>query len=271
MKSLVDYIINLINEILTGVNSKSNILIQSPESYNATLYGGVMDIMQGAAMPIAYSILGLLCMLELYNITIRTEGMSGNSFEIPFKTMFKIVVCKIFVDNTPLILNAIYALSSSIVGNINATVDNELIADIEAIREMLEKMDIMTLAINAVQVTIIWFLFKFCTLIISVIVVARMVEIYIYISIAPIPLATVPNSDISSVAKNFIKSFAAVCVQGAFIGIVLSMYSILIKGIASANLTNFTDIMLEATLYSLVLVVCIFMTGRWSKSVCNAM
>lgn len=268
---MVDYIINLINEILTGVNSGNNILIQSPESYNSTLYSGIISIMQGAAMPIAYSILGLLCMLELYNITIRTEGMNGNSFEIPFKTMFKIVVCKIFVDNTPLILNTIYSLSNSIIGNINGVVNNELIADIEIIREMLEQMDIMTLAINAIQVTIIWLLFKFCSMVISVIIVARMVEIYIYMAIAPIPLATVPNAEISSVAKNFIKSFAAVCVQGAFIGIVLSMYSILIQGIASTNLNNFTDIMLEATLYSLVLVVCIFMTGRWSKTVCNAM
>jgi NADH:ubiquinone oxidoreductase subunit H len=99
-----------------------------------------------------------------------------------------------------------------------------------------------------------------------------MVETYVYLAISPLPLATIPNSELSSVAKNFLKSFAAVSIQGVLIFTVLALYGTLIGSIASNDaFTDITTAMLEATLYSLVLVVCISMTGRWSKSICNAM
>lgn len=271
-----DYIINLIKDVVNGVgNAGSGILLQSPETYNKTLYDGVMSIMNNAVMPVAYVLLGLLFMLELYNITIRTEGMHSSGFEIPFKTMFKVAICKIFVDSTSLIMKAIFAISTDIIQNIgnvfggnNAT----LAANMDVMEQSIKNMGFASQLLLSVQVTLIWLIFKFSVLVITVIIIGRMVEIYVYLAIAPLPLATIPNPDINSVAKNFLKSFAAVSVQGVLIFIVLALYGTLIGGVASnTNFTDITSAMLEATLYSLVLVVCIFMTGKWSKSICNAM
>lgn len=271
-----DYIMSIIKDVLNGVsNIGSGVIIQSPEAYNKTLYDGVIAIMQNGVMPVAYVILGLLFMLELYNISIRTEGMANSGFEIPFKAMFKIAVCKIFIDSTPLVMGAIFAISSTVISNIGGVFSSNtagMAANFEAMEKSLQGMNFAAKLLLSTQVTLIWLIFKFSTLIISVIIVGRMVETYIYLAISPLPLATIPNGELSSIAKNFLKSFAAVSVQGILIFIVMSMYGILIGSISSKN--TFTDIktaMLEATLYSLVLVVCITMTGRWSKSICNAM
>lgn len=271
-----EYIMSLIKDVINGVNKTgSGILLQSPETFNKTLYDGVISIMNNAVMPVAYVLLGLLFMLELYNITIRTEGMHNSGFEIPFKTMFKIALCKIFIDSTPLIMGAIFGISTEIISNIGGVFGGSsasMAANFDLMEQSIKSMGFATKLLLSVQVTLIWLIFKFSTLVISVIIIGRMVEIYVYLAIAPLPLATIPNSEINSVAKNFLKSFAAVSVQGVLIFIVLALYGTLIGSVA--NKTNYTDItaaLLEATLYSLVLVVCIFMTGKWSKSICNAM
>lgn len=271
-----DYIINLIKEVVNGVSKTgSGVLIQSPETYNKTLYDAVMKIMDDAVMPVAYVLLGLLFMLELYNISIRTEGMHSSGFEIPFKTMIKMAICKIFVDSTPLVMKAIFSISTDIITNIGNVFSGEnpsLKANFDVMEQVIKNMGFAPKLLLSVQITLIWLIFKFSVLIISVIIIGRMVEIYVYLAIAPLPLATIPNSEINSVAKNFLKSFAAVSVQGVLIFIVLGLYGTLIGGVASkSNFTDITAAMLEATLYSLVLVVCIFMTGKWSKSICNAM
>ncbi|NLD48090.1 MAG: hypothetical protein GX660_13010 [Clostridiaceae bacterium] len=271
-----DYIMSIIKDVLNGVGTiGSGVILKSPEAYNKTLYDGVVSIMQNAVMPVAYVILGLLFMLELYNITIRTEGMSNSGFEIPFKAMFKIAICKIFIDSTPLVMGAIFAISTTVISNIGGVFGSgsvSMAANFDAMEASLRGMNFAAKLLLSTQVTLIWLIFKFSTLVISVIIVGRMVEIYIYLAISPLPLATIPNGEINSVAKNFLKSFAAVSIQGVLIFIVLALYGTLIGSIASKSaFIDITTAMLEATLYSLVLVVCIFMTGRWSKSICNAM
>lgn len=271
-----DYIMSIIKDVLNGVSSiGSGVIIKSPEAYNKTLYDGVISIMQNAVMPVAYVILGLLFMLELYNISIRTEGMSNSGFEIPFKAMFKIAICKIFIDSTPLVMGAIFAISTTVISNIGGVFSSNSVgmaANFEVMETTLRGMNFAAKLLLSTQVTLIWLIFKFSTLIISVIIIGRMVETYVYLAISPLPLATIPNTELSSVAKNFLKSFAAVSIQGVLIFTVLALYGTLIGSIASKDaFTDITTAMLEATLYSLVLVVCISMTGRWSKSICNAM
>ena len=273
-----EYIVNLINDILLGVQdlgSGSGILTKTPETFNAALYHGVDSIAHNVVMPIAYVILGLIFMLELYNITIRTEGMNSPGFEIPFRTMFKLVVCKIAVDSTPLILGAIFQVSNEIIlnmgsvfGSNNATVTY----NIAVMQETIKNMDFGVKLMTSVQVTIIWLVFKFSTLSIMLVVIGRMIEIYVMMAIASIPMVTMANGDLSSIGKNFLKSFAAVCVQGVLIYIVLNMYGTLVGSISNnVDPENITAVLFEALLYSLVLVMAVFSTGRISKSICNAM
>ena len=147
-----------------------------------------------------------------------------------------------------------------------------VLANIDTMKETIANMDFGVKLMTSVQVTIIWLVFKFSTLAIMLVVIGRMIQIYIMMAIAAIPMATMANADLSSVGKNFLKSFAAVCIQGTLIYIVLNMYGTLVGSIASTTeFTNITAALFEALLYSLVLVMAIFATGRISKSICNAM
>ena len=274
---ITDFIMGMIRSILDGVGELGvgeSVLLKTPETYNSALYNGVMSIMDNAVMPIAYILLGLLFLLEIYNITIRTEGMNHFGFEIVFRTMFKIVLIKLVIDSTPLIMSAIYAISTEIIGSIGGIFTggmNSINYDSVALEEYIDGLKILQQTLVAAQVLIIWIVYKFSIIIVQVIMIGRMFEIYIHLAIAPLPLATLPNTELSGVAKNFLKSFAAVSIQGVIIFIVLGMYHTLIGSMASSSGSDLTSLLLEAMLYSLVLVASLFMTGRWSKSITNAM
>jgi len=274
-----NYIVNLIKDVMLGVTdlgSGSGILTKTPETFNAALYNGVNSISQSAVMPVAYVFLGLIFMLELYNITIRTDGQAGTmGFEIPFRLMFKLAICKIAVDSTPLILAAIFSVSNEVILNMGGVFGSHsvsVLANIDTMKDTIATMDFGVKLMTSVQVTIIWLVFKFSTMAIMLVVIGRMIQIYVMMAIAAIPMATMANADLSSVGKNFLKSFAAVCIQGTLIYIVLNMYGTLVGSIAtSIDNTDITAVLFEALLYSLVLVMAIFATGRISKSICNAM
>lgn len=274
---ITDFIMSMIKDILGGVGELGvgdSLLLKTPETYNTALYDGVMTIMDNAIMPIAYILLGLLFMLEIYNITIRTEGMNNFGFEIVFRAMFKIVLIKLVIDSTPLIMGAIYGISTEIISNIGGIFTGSMSSisyDSVALEEYIDGLKILQQTLVAAQVLIIWLVYKFSIVVVQVIMIGRMFEIYIHLAIAPLPLATLPNVELSGVAKNFLKSFAAVSIQGAIIFIVLGMYHTLIGNMVSNSGTELTSLLLEAMLYSLVLVASLFMTGRWSKSITNAM
>lgn len=276
---MVDYIVSRIEAIFNIVISAgTGNLVLSPETFNASIYNGVLVIMKNAVMPVAYVLLGLLFMFELYNVTVRTESPQGTlGVEIPFRVMFKMVVCKTVIDSTELILGAVYGISTEIIGNIGTTISggNTLTpADIEVIRALIEDMEFGVKLMTAVEVTLIYLIVKFVMVIVSVIVVGRMVELYVLMSVAPIPFATFPNAEMSGVGKNYLKAFAAVCLQGVLIYIVVAMFPLLFGNATMGDISdpnNFSESLMTAAGYAFVLLISIFATGRWAKSICNAM
>lgn len=64
--------------------------------------------MKEGVMPTAMVVFSLIILIELFQITVRTEGMRNSGFETPFKLMVKVAICKILLDNTQMVLEAIF-------------------------------------------------------------------------------------------------------------------------------------------------------------------
>lgn len=56
-------------------------------------------------------------------------------------------------------------------------------------------------------------------------VYGRFFKIYLYTALAPIPLSTLAGEPTSQIGKNFIKSFCAVCLEGAIIILACIIFS----------------------------------------------
>ena len=114
-----------------------------------------------------------------------------------------------------------------------------------------------------------------------VILIGRMVEIYIHISVAPIPMATLTNRDFGDTGKNYLKVIFAYALQAVFIMIAIVLYANLCGSRLTAALTDVTSSD-AATLASeinnnilfcialgIVLLLTMFKSGNVAKSILN--
>ena len=73
---------------------------------------------------------------------------------------------------------------------------------------------------------------RILSIVIFVIVYGRMIEIYMMVSLAPVPMATWGNHEQSHVGQNYLKSLFALGFQGFLILICVAIYAVLIQNIA---------------------------------------
>jgi len=95
-----------------------------------------------------------------------------------------------------------------------------------------------------------------------------MIEIYLMISMAPIPFATFGSHEQSMVGQNYLRSLFALGFQGFLIMICVAIYAVLIQSVAFSS-----DIM--ASLwnvlgYTVLLCFTLFKTGSLARSILHA-
>lgn len=230
---LIKWVTDLIDKFAAvGQNSYLSIGLSA---FNNTLYGWVHTIMTSVVMPIAYVILALFFVLELYKASIKVDGAGGGSSfgaEIVFRVMFKMVLCKVAVDSSLLFMQAIYSVAQAVVTGIAGVVVNGSVSGAVDLAAMTAQINAMSLGDQIgmlLELVIVKFGVWVLLGLVQIICIARFIEIYVYIAISPIPIATFPSDDLNQIAKGFLKSFAAVCLQGAFIYLILSFFPILVS------------------------------------------
>lgn len=267
---LIKWIIEIAEKFIAV--GQNGYLAISIGAFNSTMYSYVKTIMTSVVMPIAYVILALFFVMELYKASIKVDGAGGGSSfgaEMVFKVMFRMVLCKVAVDSSLLFMEAIYSVGQAVVTGIAEVVSNGSITggmDIAAITAEINEMGLGDQIGMLLELVIIKFGVWIILGLVQIICIARFIEIYVHVAVSPIPIATFPSDDLNQIAKNFLKSFAAVCLQGAFIYLVLSFFPILVN----ANILGDTSAF-GLLLYSLILALGVFSSGRWAKSICNAM
>lgn len=280
MSDAILTVIKWINDLAVNLTGNSNALTGAFGSYLSNVYAYANIVMRSICMPVAYVILALFFVMELYKASVRIDGSGGGTpmgAELVFRVMFKMVVCKMVVDNTPKIMKAIFDVTAElsdkiqdvngtgqIAGGIKMDTAQELVKDIG----FIAGIPVLLLCFIVFLITLLAVAFS------NVIIIARFIELYIYLAISPIPIATIPNEELSQIGKNFFKSFAAVCIQGTLIYLVLTFYPMIFNQ-ALFNIEGETEsiyTVIFGTLgYSIVLILAVFSTGKWAKSICGAM
>lgn len=263
-------------EILTKFNQAGDgteLLTEAINGLNDGLYGYVKTIMQSVVMPVAYTILALFFMLELYKASQRVEGIGGGSSlgaEVVFRAMFKMALCKMAVDSSLLFMETIYAVFQNITSGIETAVTIEAgvdgAIDLNALNRHIDSLSLGGQIGMLIELVIVKFGVWIIMGLVKVICIARFIEIYMYVAISPIPIATFPSDEMSQIGKNFLKSFAAVCLQGTLIFLVLTFFPVLL----SEQLIGDDVSAFNLLLYSLVLILAVFGANRYAKSMLNA-
>lgn len=271
-------VLEWINDLMLGMGGRGSALTSTMYDYMPSVYNFSSTIMTTVIMPVAYTILAIFAMLELHHAATRVDGaIGGNQLgaEIVFKVLFKIIICKLVIDVTPMLLDAIFGVTTYLTRQISTLVLSEDVTmglDLAALEPIIDELGFWTALVVLILCFVIYLITLIAVAFASVIILARFFELYIYYAVAPIPLATLPSEEMSQIGKGFLKSFAATALQGTIIFLILSFYPVLINAaFMSTPIDDIMSALCSVLGYALVLILALFSAGKWAKAVANAM
>ena len=288
MNTIIERITEAIKEILIGmiqnglegmfveVNDKVGTIAsqvgQTPQGWNAGVFNLIQNLSQTVIVPIAGLIITFVLCYEL--ITMVTQKNNFHEFETYniFLWIFKAYVAIYLVTNTFNITMAVFDVGQHIVngaaGVISGSTAVDASAAIATLTESLEDMEIGELFLLAMETLLISLTMSILSVIITVIMYGRMIEIYLYTSVAPIPFATMTNKEWGNIGNNYLKGLFALAFQGFFMLVCVGIYSVLVNAMTIS--TNLHGAMFSVAAYTVVLAFSLFKTGSLSKSTFNA-
>ena len=288
MNTIIERITEAIKEILIGmiqnglegmfveVNDKVGTIAsqvgQTPQGWNAGVFNLIQNLSQTVIVPIAGLIITFVLCYEL--ITMVTQKNNFHEFETYniFLWIFKAYVAIYLVTNTFNITMAVFDVGQHIVngaaGVISGSTAVDASAAIATLTESLEEMEIGELFLLAMETLLISLTMSILSVIITVIMYGRMIEIYLYTSVAPIPFATMTNKEWGNIGNNYLKGLFDLAFQGFFMLVCVGIYSVLVNAMTIS--TNLHGAMFSVAAYTVVLAFSLFKTGSLSKSIFNA-
>ena len=119
------------------------------------------------------------------------------------------------------IVMAVFDVGSHIVNSAAAAISGETSIDVSStlqtmFNEQFSEMSIGELLGLGMETMIVSLCMKIMSVLITVILYGRMIEIYLYVSVAPVPCATVTNREWGTIGTNYFKGLCALAFQGFF-------------------------------------------------------
>ena len=139
---------------------------------------------------------------------------------------------------------------------------------IATMQTTIEAMELGPLFAIFLQSFIVQFLMYILSAIIFVIINGRMIEIYLMVSMAPIPFATFGNKEQSMMGQNYVRSLFALGFQGFLIMVCVGIYAVLIQSVAFSS--DIIGSLWKVMGFTILLAFTLFKTGAVAKSILHA-
>ncbi len=194
------------------------LITQSPEQFKGGEIWNVITDIHGALQAIGYSLLVLFFVVGVMKTCGSFAEMKRP--EIAVKMFIRFIIAKASIDYGLELMMALIEIVQGIVSKIMAA------SGLSAVSQTVLPDSIVTAiedcgfweSVPLWAVTLIGSLFiTVLSFIMIMTVYGRFFKIYLYTAIAPVPLSSFAGEPSSSVGKSFIKSYTAVCLEGAII------------------------------------------------------
>lgn len=243
---------------------------QTPQGWNGGVFGMIRTLSENIVIPIAGMILTFVLVYELIQMILEKNNMHDfDTFNI-FKWIFKTFVATYLLTNCFPIVMAVFDVAQSVVnrsaGIVSGSLDvNAAVSGLEA---QLESMGMWELVGLWLETNVISLCMWALSIVIFVIVYGRMIEIYLTVSLAPIPFSTMVNREWGQIGTGYLRSLFALGFQGFLILVCVAIYAVLIRSIPASG--DIHGAVWGTAGYTVLLAFALFKTGSLSKSIFNA-
>ncbi|MBP3278592.1 MAG: hypothetical protein J6M44_06520 [Butyrivibrio sp.] len=269
---IIPYLMSVLQSMFDCVNDQVGTIASdvgtTPSAFNPTIFGMIRNISETVIMPIAGIILTFVACYELIQLIISYNNLANFETWFIFKWVFKTFIAVEIITHTFDFTMAVFDVAQHIILNAGGVIMSSTAVDASALATMqstIEAMDIWSIFALFFQVSIIMIVTQILSKLIFVIIYVRMIEIYMYVSLAPIPLATFANKEQSSVCINYGKSLFALGLQGFLIMICVGIYAALIQSLAFSS--DIVGSLWGVVGYTILLAFSLFKTNTVAKAI----
>ena len=275
-----DFLVNLVGGVFIQIFNEANeqtgqIASQvslSPSDWNSGIFTMIRNLSNNVILPIAGMIITFVLCYELITAITERNNMRDVDVDTFIKYIFKACVAVFLLSHTFDIVLGIFDVSKWVVDTASVSITNDTYVDVISIynnfKDTLETMDNGSLILLFLEVSIVSLAVKAIAILVAVILINRMIEIYLYCSVAPIPFATITNREWGNIGSNYLRSLLSLGFQSFFIMVIVGIYSVLVKQLQFS--TSLNDLVVQLGIYSVVLCMALLNTSNISKSIFNA-
>jgi hypothetical protein len=235
----------------------------------------IRTLSDNVVVPIAGIILTFVLTYELISMVMEKNNLHDfESFTI-FRWIFKAFVAVYLVTHTFDTTMAIFDMGQYIVTQSAGIISGSTsinyataLGDLTEVALRISAMGTGELLGLMVETLLLKLATPILSLCITLVLIGRMIEIYIYCSVGAIPFATMTNREWGQIGTNYLRGLAALGLQGFFIMVCVAIYTVLIHEIGTAD--NIHLAIWSCAGYTVLLCFSLFKTGAVSKSILNA-
>lgn len=268
---LTDGIISNFRGMFEAVNTEiGNIASQvgqTPKGWNQGIFDMIQSLSETVIIPIAGMILTFVMCYELISMFIDRNNMHDIDTFVFFKWIFKTFVAVYMITNTFNIIMAVFELAQNVINQSSVEIQGSLdmvlaLENLEATLQTMPWGEMLGLYLESAIMSIAM---KVISMLVFIIVYGRMIEIYLTISIAPIPFSTMANREWGQMGTSYLKSLFALAFQGFMMMVCVAIYAVLLQGITSSD--NIHVAIWGCAGYTVLLCFMLFKTGSITKNV----
>jgi hypothetical protein len=268
-----NWIIDNLNAALNTWNAKLaeiwQLLTMSPENFKGGGVWHVITDINGALKAIGYALLVLFFVMGV----IKTAG-SFTEIKKPehaLKLFIRFILAKTAVSYGLDLMVALFGIAQGAISTIMSASGLSAVQATTLPAEIVTKINQVSFwdSIPLWLVTLLGSLFIWVLSLIMILTVySRFFKLYMATAIAPIPLAAFAGEPTSSIGKSFLKSYAAICLEGCVIVLACIIFSVFASSPPAVGDTSLSAVTLvwnyigELLFNMLVLVGAIKMSDR---------
>ena len=264
LSGMFDSVNQRVGDIATQVGT-------TPAAFSPGIFGMIRNVSESVIVPIAGMILTFIACYELIQMIIDHNNLANFESWIFFKWVFKTFLAVTIITNCFNITMAVFDVSQQVIAGAGGIIAGSTAIDSAALDSMQATVEAMVLGPmlglylqSFIVQTTMWVL----GILIFVIVYGRMIEIYLMVSLAPIPFSTFGNREQSQIGQNYLRSLFAIGFQGFLILVCVGIYAVLIQSVAFSQ--DIIASLWGVVGYTVLLCFTLFKTGGLAKSVLNA-
>lgn len=262
--------------MFTDVNDKTGQIAaqvgQTPQGWNSSIFNMIQGLSNSVIIPIAGMIITFVLCYELISMLTERNNMHEIDTWMFFKYFVKMWIAVYLVSNTFAITMAVFDVGQSVVNSAAGVISGDTAIDISAaiedIETTMEAMEIGELVVLALETLIVSFGMKIMSVVITVIMYGRMIEIYLYTSVAPIPFATMSNKEWGQIGLNYFRGLFALAFQAFLMMVCVGIYAVLVSGLQMSG--DLSSALFGVAAYTVILCFSLMKTGSLSKSIFNS-